>query len=189
MTDEMHEWARSLDTLQDQAWRRLGRGVADRRAPARHPTLATVDRDGMPQARTVVLRAADRDQASVKVYSDRYADKVDEVSAHPYASVHVWDNTAHLQLRLAGEVSIHTGEVIEPVWSQLSENARKCYGFHPASGQALPGALGYEVEPDPGSFAILELMIQRMDVLHLGHRHRRAQFTRGDDWAGQWVVP
>lgn len=29
-----------------------------------------------------------------------------------------------------------------------------------------------------------------MDLLHLGiQHHRRAQFTRDDDWAGQWVVP
>lgn len=189
MTDEMHEWAQSLDTLQEQAWKRLGRGVADRRAPARHPTLATVDRDGMPQARTVVLRAADRDRASLSVYTDRYADKVDEVSAHPYAAVHVWDNTAHLQLRLVGEVAIHTGAAIESTWSKLSEHARKCYGFSPASGQSVSEALAYDVQPDSGSFAILELMIRRMDVLHLGHRHRRAQFSRADDWNGQWVVP
>mgnify|MGYP006421795365 CR=1 FL=1 len=189
MTDELHEWARSLDTLQEQAWKRLGRGVADRRAPARHPTLATVDREGMPQARTVVLRAADPDPASLKVYTDRYADKVDEVSAHPYAAIHVWDNTAHLQLRLTGGVAIHTGAAIEPIWSQLSDHARNCYGFHPASGQSMSEALAYDVQPDPGSFAVLELMIQRMDVLHLGNRHRRAQFSRSDDWAGQWVVP
>ena len=189
MIDELHEWARSLDTLQEQAWKRLGRGVADRRSPARHPTLATVDREGMPQARTVVLRAANRDQASLTVYTDRYADKVDEVSAHPYAAIHVWDSTAHLQLRLSGEVAIHTDAAIESIWSQLSDHARQCYGFHPTSGQSVPEGLAYEVEPASGSFAVLELRIQRMDVLHLGHRHRRAQFSRVDDWKGQWVVP
>ena len=51
-----HPWSEQLDTLHTHAWHRLIRGVHDRHAPARHPTLATVSPDGMPQARTAVLR-------------------------------------------------------------------------------------------------------------------------------------
>ena len=42
------------------AWRHLTRGVADARAPARTPVLATVSSEGLPEARMVVLRAASR---------------------------------------------------------------------------------------------------------------------------------
>jgi hypothetical protein len=189
MTEELHEWARSLDTLLDQTWKRLARGVADRRAPARHPTLATVDHAGLPQARTVVLRSADPDTGQLRIYTDRHADKVDDVQAHPFAAVHVWDNVAHLQMRLGAEVEILTGETLAPVWTQLTDHARSCYGFHPASGGAIADGLAYEKWPDLNAFAVLELTIKHMDILHLGYQHRRARYHRGDGWAGQWVVP
>jgi len=109
MTEERHDWARSMDGLLEQAWKRLGRGVADRRAAARHPTLATVDADGWPQARTVVLRGADRAASQLTVYTDRKAGKVAELLHTPRAAVHVWDQTAHLQIRAVAEAVIHTG--------------------------------------------------------------------------------
>jgi pyridoxine/pyridoxamine 5'-phosphate oxidase len=59
MTTVLHPWAADLSDLHAQVWTRLMRGVRDRRASSRHPTLATVTPDGKPQARTVVLRAAD----------------------------------------------------------------------------------------------------------------------------------
>jgi len=189
MTEALHDWAQSLDTLLDQTWKRLARGVADRRAPARHPTLATVDTAGLPQARTVVLRSADPDTAQLRVYTDRYADKVEHVQTHPHAAIHVWDNVAHLQLRLSAAVKVITGDTLQPVWTQLSDHARSCYGFHPASGDVITEGLAYEKLPDLASFAVLELTVEHMDILHLGYQHRRAHYSRDDDWAGQWVVP
>lgn len=189
MTDDLHEWARLLHTLLDQVWKRLARGVADRRAPARHPTLATVDPAGMPQARTAVLRSADPETGLLRVYTDRHADKVDDVRAHPYAAIHVWDNVAHWQMRLSATVEVRTGQALEPIWAQLSDHAQQCYGFHPASGDPINDGLAYDKWPDLDAFAMLELSIRAMDILHLGHQHRRASSARADDWAGQWVVP
>ncbi len=189
MHPEQHDWARSLDGLHDQVWKRLARGVADRRAPGRHPTLATVDAQGMPQARTVVLRAADREAATLRVYTDRTADKVEEVRNTPWAAIHIWDNVAHLQMRLSATVTILTGEPVLPVWSQLSDHARRCYGFQPGSGAPLADGLDYDRWPDPGAFAILQLQLEQIEALHLGHHHRRARFRRDDQWGGQWLVP
>lgn len=186
---ESHDWARALDTLHAEAWQRLARGVADRRAAARHPTLATVDASGMPQARTVVLRAADRATATLRVYTDRLANKVKELQAHPHAALHVWDKSAHLQIRLLAEAVIHTGESVHATWEGLSEHARQCYGFSPASGDRLEDGLDYQKWPALEAFAVLQLSIQQMEVLHLGHRHRRARYRRCDDWAGHWLVP
>lgn len=42
MSLDPHPWAQQLGTLYYHAWQRLVRGVHDRYAPARHPTLATV---------------------------------------------------------------------------------------------------------------------------------------------------
>lgn len=47
----MNEWWTTLPTTLDQVWQRLSRGVADRRAFASHPTLATTG-DAGPEARS-----------------------------------------------------------------------------------------------------------------------------------------
>jgi drug/metabolite transporter (DMT)-like permease len=76
MTTDPHPWATGLESpdaqvcLHAQVWARLLRGVGDRHAPARHPVLATVAQGGMPQARTVVLRAADAAAGTLDIHTD-----------------------------------------------------------------------------------------------------------------------
>lgn len=97
MSTEPHAWATDLGTLHAQIWERLVRGVHDRRAAARHPTLATVAPDGLPETRTVVLRAANATTACLDIYTDLRSAKVASLRANPRAVLHVWDSSAHLQ--------------------------------------------------------------------------------------------
>ncbi len=189
MPPDPHPWASRLESLHAEVWTRLIRGVHDRRAAARHPTLATVALDGSPQARTVVLRAADRASATLRVYTDAQSAKMDELQAHPHAALHVWDSGAHLQIRLAARVSVRTGDEVAGLWAQLPEAARLSFGCTPASGQPIPDALAYRKVPDPAVFAVLELRLQAMDIVHLGPQHRRARYARADGWAGVWCAP
>ncbi|CUX79346.1 MAG: Pyridoxamine-phosphate oxidase [Roseibaca calidilacus] len=189
MTQDPFVWAQSLDTLFEQVWSRLSRGVRDRHAPARHPTLATVSTDGRPQLRTVVLRGAEKADGTLRVYTDMHSHKVAELQATPFAALHIWDSSAHLQIRLATLVTILTGAEVAELWHQLPDHARLAYGSTPAPGTALPAALDYSKTPDPTAFAVLHLTIDSMDVVHLGPNHRRAAFRREDDWAGQWLAP
>ncbi len=185
----VHEWAASLEGLRDQVWKRLLRGVNDRRAAGRHPTLATVDAGGMPQLRTVVLRAADRQAATLRVYSDCNAAKVAQLAAHPSAGIHIWDRDAHLQIRVMAKAEVMTGEPMAPLWEKIPEHARCNYGTQPRPGEAIDEGLAYERIPRFEDFAVITLVIQEFDALHLGHQHRRALFRREDDWQGQWLAP
>lgn len=126
MTTDPFGWARSLDTLFDQAWTRLSRGVHDRHAAARHPTLATASARGRPQARTVVLRAADKGNGAILVYTDLQSHKVAELRISPFAALHIWDSSAHLQIRLAASVSILTGPDVAELWRNMPDRA--CMG-------------------------------------------------------------
>ena len=188
-TPETHDWAASLDTLHARAWARLARGVADRRAAGRHPTLATVDGQGRPQARTVVLRSADPQAAVLQIYTDLHSDKVDELRRTPHAAVQFWDSSAHLQIRLLADADILSGEAVSNIWATLSASARDCYGHQPSPGEPLSDGLGYHRQPAATAFAVLQLWVQEMDILHLGRQHRRARFVRADGWTGQWIVP
>ena len=76
MTPDLHPWAADLSDLYAQVWARLVRGVRDRRAQTCHITLATVTPHGKPQARTVVLRAADKGTGTLDIHTDLHLAKV-----------------------------------------------------------------------------------------------------------------
>jgi pyridoxine/pyridoxamine 5'-phosphate oxidase len=151
--------------------------------------MATVTLDGRPQARTVVLRAATKQTGSLEVHTDIRSTKVIELISAPFGSLHVWDTTAHLQVRLEANVTILRGEEVAEIWARVPELSRSSYGSTPAPGQPIPEALAYKKAPDPASFAVLQLSVHTIDVLHLGQRHRRARFERSTNWEGVWLSP
>jgi hypothetical protein len=187
--NDLHAWATTLPSLHAEVWARLVRGVHDAKSPARRPALATVSPAGRPEVRTVVLRSADRGRGAVVVHTDVRSAKVTSLRQTPFAALHVWDPSAHLQLRLDATVSIQSGASVAPLWERLSAGARTSYGHQPAPGQPIADALAYTVEPDAGFFAVLTLEVEAIDAVHLGAPHRRARFERASGWAGQWLSP
>lgn len=189
MKADLHPWACDLSLLHAEVWTRLTRGVHDRHAPARHPTLATVTPEGRPDARTVVLRAADKAAGVLQVHTDVHSAKVRDVRATPFAAVHVWDASAHLQVRLETDVTILTGLDVASIWAGVPAGSRLSYGSIPAPGQPIPQALDYIKTMDGGAFVVLKLQILAIDALHLGQNHRRARFDRESGWSGEWLAP
>lgn len=189
MTREVHAWTSDLTALYDQVWARLVRGVGDRHAPSRHPTLATVTSDGRPRARTVVLRSVDPRARTLEVHTDLRSAKVEEIGASPYAALHIWDASAHLQTRIEAEVTILTGPAVSQTWSRLADVTRSSYGVVPSPGLPIPADLDYVKTADETAFAVLQLRVSAIDALHLGAHHRRARFDRESDWHGQWLAP
>jgi len=189
MTIDPHPWAATLDGLYAQVWARLMRGVADRRAATRHPTLATVSPDGWPEARTVVLRAADPATGTLDLHTDLRSAKVAALRTTPRAALHIWDQSAHLQIRLVADVTILTGGNVAATWAKVPDASRRAYRMTPAPGHPIPTALGYHVAPDQTFFTVLRCTVQAMDILHLGPDHRRASFDRASGWAGAWLSP
>jgi pyridoxamine 5'-phosphate oxidase len=189
MSPDPHPWAQQLDTLRDQAWQRLVRGVHDRHAPARHPTLATVSPEGLPNARTVVLRAADKLQGRLEIHTNLHSSKIVDLMAKPVAALHVWDNGSRLQIRVEADVEIAYGADVAATWARVPAQSRTAYSSSHRPGHPIPDALAYDNQPDPAVFAVLHLNVRALDLLHLGLHHRRARFQREDQWAGQWLAP
>ena len=185
----MSEWFETTEGLHRKAWQLLSRGVADRRSAARHPTLATVAPDGWPQARTLVLRAADAALATLEVHTDKFSDKIVGLRDFPMAAIHVWDAKLRLQIRAQAEVFIISGVDADAAWASVPDPAREAYGTRPAPGTGIADALAYEKPGDRAAFAILHLRLRSLDLLHLGDDHRRAAYSRDRDWRGQWLAP
>ncbi|MBM7069455.1 pyridoxamine 5'-phosphate oxidase family protein [Actibacterium sp. 188UL27-1] len=186
----MDTWPNALETTLDEVWRRLIRGVADRRAPARHPTLATTNITGGAEARTVVLRRADRETATVDFHTDAQSTKVSELKANPSASLHIWEPKPRLQIRLRVHAHLLTGTVAEEAWGRVPDGSRSGYGATPPPGSAIDARDAFVTAPGPERFMVVRCEIRNIDTLWLGDTdHRRVLFERSDNWAGSWRVP
>jgi len=172
---------RSLPDLLDLVWSRLSRGVADRRHPARHPTLATVGPDG-PEVRTLVLRAADRDTAMLELHTDMASPKVAQIAAEPRVALHVWVPKDRLQIRLRARAVVEPGD--PALFARLPEPARTNYGGAVPGGPPGEGTEG----ADPARFAAIRLRVTEIDALVLEEPHIRAIYS-APDWTGHWVAP
>jgi len=175
----------------------LADGVADRTAPANRPALATVGTDGLPQVRTVVLRAFDPASRTLMIHVDIRSGKIQELAAQPQAALHVYDPAREAQFRLACHVKVHrAGAVHERAWADKPHLSRVHYTVAATPGQPIAGPGDAEIAGGSGdagkeNFAVLELEIQGIEWLYIGSRgHRRARFQwDGNAWEGTWLVP
>lgn len=179
-------WTDTPAGMWAQAWQELGRGVADRKHPARTPTLATTGPDG-PEARTVVLRGIDPDRATLEIHTDTASAKVAQIAQDPRVALHIWIPKQNLQLRLAAHaVLIHSDA---NRWAKIPPNAQIVYGGTPAPGATLARPEDHAPGATQDRFTTIECSLTRADILHLGTpRHLRAAFL-GPDWAGTWIAP
>lgn len=174
----------TLTGLLETAWAQLIRGVADRRHPARHPTLATLGPDG-PEARTLVLRAADRAAATLELHTDAASPKAAQIVTEPRVALHVWLPKPRLQIRARATAALERGD--RALFDHLPPEAQENYGGT-APGTPLQRA-DDGAGPDPDRFARLVCRLTTLDILHLGSPHARALYHAERDWAGEWIAP
>ena len=188
------------------AWQMVGRGVQDRRSAFHTPVLATQSADG-PQARVLVLRAADAALRNLTFHTDTRSAKLPELASDSRVAVTFYDAARKVQLRLNGVASVHVNKALsQQRWAASRASSLRCYlGGQPGAVSDVPTSglpsqhEGREPEPhelplaEP-NFAVLQIAVQRMEWLHLHTRgQRRALFT----WAGaepsqctmQWLNP
>ncbi len=178
-----------LKAFLDDAWQHLARGAADSRSPARYPTFATVSPDGMPEARTVALRAATRSTGVLEVHTDANTAKISALRQSPFGAFHIWLPRANLQIRAATAVEILMAEAAADQWARVPDASRVSYGTIPDPGRRIAAPFAYQKPVDPARFAVLRCKVTEIDLVHLGDRHRRAIFALADGWAGSWVAP
>lgn len=178
-----------LGAFLNGAWSHLEHGVAQATSLARYPTFATVSPDGMPQARTVVLRGADRDRGRLEVQTDIETEKVTALRHNPTAALHVWLPEADLQIRLTARVTILTGAAVDDAWARVPATSRVSYGTEPLPGTPIVQVYAYEKPANRSRFAVLDCQLTQIDLVHLDTRHRRAAFSVTDGWRGKWLAP
>jgi hypothetical protein len=186
---------RALEESLAEAFRRLSRGVADRRSAFHTPTLATIGADGAPQARTVVLRGFEAASRTLRMHTDGRSAKAADLARDPRCALHLYDPGAKLQLRLAGHATLHAEDAVaEQAWADSRDFSRMCYAIEPAPGTpiAAPPPAPRDALGGRAAFRVILLRFDRLEWLELAAEgHRRARFAWGGDGTVEscWLVP
>jgi hypothetical protein len=189
----------TLAEIPGTVWGLLLGGVSSARDPFHTPCLATFGPQG-PEQRTVVLRHVDPGQRILACHTDARSPKVREALDQSRCSWHFYDAGRKLQLRLIGDLKVHTDSAFaDERWADSRAGSRACYNTGLAPGTPVPQPPGAP-PPIDGSgeermarsrFAVLACEVLRFDWLRLdGAGHRRARFRwKSATWAGEWVSP
>jgi len=168
-------------------WTELQRATVDRHHEWRTPVLATICPQGVPQARTVVLRGADANASQLIFFTDSRSHKVTELRAAPAAVFVFWSKRLSWQLRVQVQSQVHiAGARVEEAWARVSQSAAAGdYLAARAPGSALHQAAASE--PGPHHLAVVTADVVQMDWLDLAREgHRRARVVGN---TLDWLVP
>jgi hypothetical protein len=174
--------------IRHRIWMELGRATQDRLHAWRTPVLATTAEDGLPDARTVVLREADANTAHLRFYTDGRSAKISQLSGQPQAVLVFWSKRLNWQLRMRVSITTHAaGPVVDAVWARVSQSAAADDYLSPyAPGSALSAATP-TAAPPRHHLVVLSAEVHDIDWLELARGgHRRARL-RADTW--QWLTP
>ena len=180
----MTEWYETRQGLLNTAWDQM-----QQRRAARLWALATVDANGQPQVRSVVLRDTDQDGARLAIHTDLLSVKVAQLQHNPRVGLLCWLPDLALQIRLTADVVVRSGPRVADIWDSVPTPSREAYGARPAPATPINDALAYAKPADPAGFAVLDCTVTTCDLTHLGTDHRRCVYTKESEWTGQWVAP
>ena len=183
-----------LDATLTEAWGRLVRGVKDRRSGFHTLVLVNRGTDGVPEARTLVLRKVDPAMRRVRFHSDWRSRKITSLQREPRVAVHGYCVAAKIQLRLSGCAILHDPQtaIAQDAYARSQEKSRLCYAQAQAPGTEMsaPTNVG-QVEGGAEHFSVVEIAVDRLEWLYLhAGGHRRALFSwQGDALTAQWLAP
>lgn len=189
-----------LADIDASAWAELETAAAGPQSGFRHVNLCSVDAEARPQARMVVLRAADRATRSLEFHTDTRSRKWLELSANPHVTVLGFCPQARLQLRLEGTVERQGpgSERAETAWASLPGRTRMTYAGGPPGDER-----GFEATnelPEPldeaegkARFGVLSFRARTLDWFELRQQDNRRALFRYDETGalshGRWVNP
>lgn len=188
--------------LWKQAWDLILTACEDSAHPYASPVLGSIHPPAVPRLRTVILREADREAATLRCYVDTRSMKINDLRQSPTLSWLFWDPESKLQVSASGTSRLLRGEAVEAIFATLPKHGRKAYGTVDAPGTPLPSAASGLPEDWPGrelpeteyagaNFGVLETALERMDILQLQREGNRRLAVRrdGERWHSEWIVP
>ena len=177
-----------LSTLTGSIWRELELANTDRQHQWRTPVLASIDTNGLPQARTVVLRKVCHHTQTLQFFSDARSPKVAQLRASGQIQLVFWSSELKWQLRVSAQARVETsGAGVDKAWQGIKLGpARQDYLSQFAPGDALPDTATTALDESP-HLAIISAEVTHMDWLSLSSEgHQRAEISAT---AVRWLTP
>lgn len=188
-----------LNEIDAAAWAELEKAVSEPASAFRYLTFCSVDEQGKPQARTIVLRRADKLMRVMEFHTDTRSLKWQEIAANPYVTVLGYCAQTRLQLRLQGRVEPYDAEsdVAQAIWSRLPAHTQKTYAGGPPGGARacddIKAISAAEEAEGKANFGVLIVHASSLDWYQLHkEQNQRAFFTYDNSGAlvdSQWVNP
>ena len=204
----MHEkdFYDDLAGVLERSWRLLEQSIDNPTSPVRTPVLISVSADGLAQGRTVVLRAFNRQQRQLKIYTDVRSEKVAQLRTQPVCTLVAYQPNPMIQLRLKTNAVVnHNNEITREAWAVMPGPNRCNYLTDPNPGsisvKATDGRPVINAESVPTNdeneiayshFSVIVFAINELEWLYLPRRgHRRAQFIwdRTNSLQSNWLIP
>jgi len=183
-----------LVDIEHAIWHELMQACRQREHAWRSACLATVDADGLPDARTIVLREADPDGRHLAFFTDARSPKVAQMQQRPEGVLVLWSAALGWQLRVKVALTVHTsGLAVSSRWARLKMTpAAHDYLAPIAPGSALDASSGARAGTIERSsrdyFAMVRAQVRQIDWLELSPSvHRRALFPTGEP--ARWLQP
>lgn len=187
-----------LNQIEQTLWQCLGEGAGPGLSPFTMWQLATVDADGAPQVRTVVLRGVDAGARQVVFHTDARSEKITELEREPRVALVASDLSNFRQIRLSGRAQIHRGdEATRSAWSAARPHTLILYQTPYAPGTPVPtpeaahAAAGVDPAEGYRNFAVVKVTLTCMEYLDISpNAHCRARFDCGEEEVVRcWVAP
>ena len=169
-------------------------GVRNRHSLAHTPVVSTIDKDGRPSSRCMVLRVVDKQDRSLVFHTDKRANKVSELQGSSAGTVLFYDPKRKIQLRLGCVLSVDTDDAnTNERWDKMMQMSKVCYQSTLAPGDPIDFPEAVQSSGDGfENFAILRATVKRLEWLYLsalGNRRAAFDWSRSGKEDGEWLVP
>lgn len=188
--------------MPDVAWTKLSHAANDPSQSLRLMTVATVDNQGKPSNRTLVLRGADRASGLIWFHTDRRSPKIQHLKAQPHVSALAYDQNDCVQIRLDGPATLHQNDALaQRHWEQASLAVRYAYALPQGPGkpvqhadpkfQSMHSAQQHgHVEEGRQNFVVIQVQVEMIDWLQVASTGQRRALLRVDTgWKAQPLTP
>ncbi len=166
----------------DRAWHELAEGVVNRKHGFHTFTLASMGADGLPQARTMVLREADEATRTLRFHCDARSPKFAELRERPAVCALFYGAAERLQVRVSGTAVLHHGDdLCRTIWDAMQPVSREAYrtAFAPTSPRGEVVADLLSLSDAFSNFAVCRIAVHTLEWLALsrgGHDRARHDF-------------
>ena len=184
----------SLQKAWEKVFNQVKEAATGNSHPFRYVILGTVDLNGTPHQRTVVLR--DFDEGSLfTIYTDSRSGKVSQIEKNDAVSLLFYHDTNRLQLRVAGNASIiRSGNEHARRWKNVgSKHAHSYTSLIPPGDEIDDPETAFNWDTDSSeNFCILKIRAKSMEFLQLnGVKHLRGkrEINQDENETFNWLAP